>query len=83
MSEISATMYGQKVKDMIYLITLNNNGEQIETRCSVDELIDSWYHDFDIPTNDDTVVTCLLGKTQLYIETFGELMLILTGDKGE
>lgn len=58
----------------ITVITLNANGEQIETILAVDDLIYAWYHNIDIPTNDDTVVSCILGKTQLYFETFGELM---------
>lgn len=53
--------------------------EQVETISTVDNLIYSWYHDMDIPTNDDTVVSCVLGKAQLYFETFGELMCVLTG----
>lgn len=69
--------------DNIVVITLNDNGNQIKTESSVDELISAWYHctvDTAIPTNDDTVVSCVLGKTQLYFETFGELMEALTGD---
>ena len=64
----------------IIVITLNANGEQVETILAVDDLIYAWYHDIDIPTNDDTVVSCILGKTQLYFETFGELMQALTGE---
>lgn len=65
----------------IYVITLNTEGQQTEIRCTVDELINSWYNEIDIPTNNDTVVSCLLdGHTQLYFETFGELMVALTGD---
>lgn len=64
--------------DNITVITLNANDEQIETVLTVDELIYVWQHDIDIPTNDDTVVSCVLGKTQLYFETFGELMQALT-----
>ena len=66
--------------DNIYVITLNADKKQVETKTTVDELIHSWYHDIDIPTNDDTVVSSLLGKTQLYFETFGELMQTLTGE---
>ena len=29
---------------------------------------------------DGTVVSCVLGKTQLYFETFGDLMMVLTGE---
>lgn len=65
----------------IYVITLNTEGQQTEIRCTVDELINSWYNEINIPTNDDAVVSCLLGSTQLYIEDFGELMGILTGNK--
>lgn len=49
--------------DIITVITLNANDEQIETVLTVDELIYAWQHDIDIPTNDDTVVSCVLGKT--------------------
>lgn len=63
----------------ITVITLNANDEQIETVLMVDELIYAWQHDIDIPTNDDTVVSCVLSETQLYFETFGELMETLTG----
>ena len=66
--------------DNIYIITLNSDNDQVETKTTVDELIHSWYHDLDIPTNDDTVVSCLIGSTQIYVETFGELMQILTGE---
>lgn len=65
--------------DNITVITLNANDEQIETVLTVDELIYAWQHDIDIPTNDDTVVSCALSETQLYFETFGELMQALTG----
>jgi len=64
----------------IVVITLNDSGDQIETALTVDELIFAWYHDTDIPTNDDTVISCVLDKTQLYFETFGKLMEALTGD---
>ena len=37
-------------------------------------------NEVDIPTNDDTVVSCVLNETQLYFETFGELMQALTGE---
>lgn len=66
--------------DNIYVITLNSDDNQVETKTTVDELIHSWYHDLDIPTNDDTVVSCLINNTQIHIETFGELMMILTGE---
>ena len=65
--------------DNITVITLNANDEQIETVLTVDELIYAWQHDIDIPTNDDTVVSCVLSETQLYFETFGELMEVLAG----
>lgn len=64
----------------IFIITLNADGEQVETKMTVNELYEAWHHDYDIPTNNDTVVTCVLGKTQLYFETFGELMMCLTGE---
>lgn len=67
--------------DEIYMITLNDDGEQVETRMTVDQLIGKWGEDVDIPTNDDTVVSCLLHGTQLYFETFGELMGVLTGNR--
>lgn len=66
--------------DDIIVITLNANVEQVETISTVDDLIYSWYHDMDIPTNDDVVVSCVLGKTQLYFKTFGDLMETLTGE---
>ena len=66
--------------DKIIVITLNSDFKQIKTFMTVDELIHAWYHNIDIPTNDDTVVSCVLGKTQLYFETFGELMMVLTGE---
>lgn len=65
--------------DNITVITLNANDEQVQTVMTVNELIHTWYHEVDIPTNDDTVVSCVLGETQLYFETFGELMQALTG----
>lgn len=63
----------------IFVITLNSEGNQVETITTVDELIHAWCHDIDIPTNDDTVVSCMLGQTPLYFETFGELMKVLAG----
>lgn len=66
--------------DIITVITLNANDEQIETVLTVNELIYAWQHDIDIQTNDDTVVSCVLSETQLYFETFGELMKALTGN---
>ena len=66
--------------DIITVITLNANDEQIETVLTVNELIYAWQHDIDIPTNDDTVVSCVVSDTQLIFETFGELMKALTGN---
>ena len=66
--------------DNIIVITLNTNDEQVKTVMTVNELIHAWYHEVDIPTNDDTVVSCVLNETQLYFETFGELMQALTGE---
>lgn len=66
--------------DIITVITLNANDEQIETVLTVNELIYAWQHDIDIQTNDDTVVSYVLSETQLYFETFGELMKALTGN---
>lgn len=65
--------------DIITVITLNANDEQIETVLTVNELIYAWQHDIDISTNDDTVVSCVLSETQLYFETFGDLMEALIG----
>lgn len=65
--------------DIITVNTLNANDEQIEIVLTVNELIYAWQHDIDIPTNDDTVVSCVLSETQLYFETFGELMEALIG----
>ena len=65
--------------DNITVITLNANDEQVQTVMTVNELIHTWYYEVDIPTNDDTVVSCVLGETQLYFETFGKLMQALTG----
>lgn len=64
----------------IIVITLDRRGEETGTISTVDELIYDWYHEKDIPANDDTVVSCILGSTQLYFETFGELMRALTGE---
>lgn len=69
--------------DTITIITLNSEGNQIETTMTIDKLIHVWYNNnnnIDIPENDDTVVSCILGTTQLYFETFGELMGALTGE---
>ena len=66
--------------DKIIVITLNSEFKQVKTCMTVDELNYAWYNDIDVPTNDDTVVSCVLGKTQLYFETFGELMMVLTGE---
>ena len=66
--------------DEIIVITTNSNGNQVITNTTVFELIHSWYHKVDIPTNYDVIVSCVLGKTQLHVVTFGELMQILTGD---
>lgn len=68
-------------RDNITIITLNSDGDQIETSMPVNELIQDWYREIDIPKNEDTVVACLLGTTQLYFETFGELMTALTGEQ--
>ena len=65
--------------DNIIVITLNSNNNKVKTLMTVDELIYAWYYDIDIPTNDDTVISCVLGNTQLYFATFGELMMTLTG----
>lgn len=64
----------------IFIITSDYDGNQTEIDTTVSELYEKWYNDINIPTNDDTVVSCLLGKTQLYFETFGELMQTLTGE---
>ena len=63
----------------IFLITINDEGKQVQTVTTVDDLIDKWNESIDVPTNDDTVMSCVLGKTPLYLETFGEMMLTLTG----
>ncbi len=64
----------------IIVITLDKSGEQAGTISTINELISDWYHEKSIPANDDTVVSCVLGSTQLYFETFGELMRALTGE---
>ena len=71
----------RKYKDMdiIKVITTNAEGEWVETVSTVNDLIHVWLHDADVPTNDDAVVCCFLGKTQLHFETFGSLMQVLTG----
>ena len=65
--------------DNITVITLNSNNNKVKTLMTVDELIYAWYYDIDISANDDTVISCVLGNTQLYFATFGELMMTLTG----
>lgn len=64
----------------IQVITLTSEGKQVEIFMTVDELIHAWHHDIDIPTNDDAIVNCMLGGTQLYFKTFGDLMVALTGE---
>lgn len=64
----------------IFIITNDYDGNQTEIDTTVSDLYEKWHNDINIPTNDDTVVSCLLGKTQLYFETFGELMQTLTGE---
>lgn len=64
----------------IIVITLDKSGKQTETISTVNELISDWYHEISIPANDDVVVSCVLGSTQLYFEIFGELMRALTGE---
>lgn len=66
--------------DNICIITLNSNNEEVTTKGTVYEIIHAWYHDIDIPTYNDSVISCVLGTTQLYFETFGELMMALTGE---
>ena len=63
----------------IYVITVNENDDQVEIKTTVDELIDAWGEDDNMPGEFDPVVSCWLGQTQLYFETFGELMRTLTG----
>ena len=64
--------------NIISVITLNTNGEKIETTKTVDDLIFAWNHEIDIPTNDDIIVECMFGTTKLYFDTFGSLMYALT-----
>lgn len=65
--------------NLITVITLNTNGDKMETTKTVDDLIFAWNHENDIPTNDDIIVECMLGTTKLYFDTFGSLMYALTG----
>lgn len=66
--------------DNIIVVTSDTNSKQTIIKSTVDELIYAWYHDIDIPTNDDTVISCVLDHTHLHFETFGDLLEVLTGD---
>lgn len=65
----------------ILLVTKNSNDEILINETTVLELINSWASGTTIPTNDDEVVRCVLGETNLYFDTFGQLMKALSGEK--
>ncbi len=68
------------MEERIVIVTKNDDGKIVRNEMTVAELINAWMHDLDIPTNDDEIVSCILGDTNLYPCTFGELMEILSGE---
>lgn len=69
------------MNEKILVVTKNNNDEIVRNETTVLELINGWLFGTDIPTNDDKVVSCILGETNLYFDTFGQLMEVLSGEK--
>ena len=45
--------------DKILIITIGSNGEQILTVAKVDNLINGWYQNEEMPANGDTVLCCV------------------------
>lgn len=69
------------MNEKIIVATKNCNDEVVKNEMTVMELINAWLIGEDIPTNDDKVVSCILGNTLLYFDTFGQLMEVLSGEK--
>ena len=69
------------MNEKILVVTKNSNDEIVRNETTVLELINGWLFGTDIPTNDDKVVSCILGETNLYFDTVGQLMEVLLGDK--
>lgn len=69
------------MNEKILVVTKNSNDEIVREETTVLELVNGWLLGGDIPTNDDKVVSCILGKTNLYFDTFGQLMEVLSGER--
>lgn len=66
----------------IIVVTKNYNGEIARNEMTIHELITAWLVGVDnIPTDNDKVVSCILGNVVLYFDTFGQLMKVLSGEK--
>ena len=69
------------MNEKILVVTKNCNDETVKMSMTIMELINAWIVGKDIPTNDDKVVSCILGNVHLYFDTFGQLMEVLSGEK--
>ena len=63
----------------IHFISINVNGEQKEWHMTPTELMEEFYGECDLPSLEDTIMSCQYAGTILYFETFSELMYVFTG----
>ncbi len=64
----------------IEFISVNVDGEQREWHLTPDDLCEEFHGECDLPSLDDTIVSCVFAGVMLYFENFSELMSVFTGE---
>ena len=79
---VLTSQYNNDGESIIHFITINCDGEQRDWHMTPTELMEEFNSvECNLPMNDDTVLTCRYGGTQMYFETFGELNQVFLGTR--
>ena len=64
----------------IYFISINVDGEERVWELTPSALVNEFHGKCDLPSLDDTILSCRFADTTLYFETFSDLMYAFTGE---
>lgn len=67
------------MEHLIRFISINADGVERDFMMTPSQLIEEFEGKCDLPSLNDTIVSCVYADTHLYFKTFSELMYVFTG----
>jgi hypothetical protein len=69
------------MENKIEFISLNVDGEQREWHMTPSEMYEEYNGECDLPSLNDTIVSCVFAGVHLYFETFSDMVYTFFGEQ--